>query len=155
MNRQLMLGLDQRLLATLAAAVIFLSVIYSLGANQSPPEGKPASLIRFNQTGASCSSPNAGGVSYDLEKKADSQLITVTGALTTSNPCYTVQGSLEAKENEPLALKVVSKSKGGMCVQCVGQVSYQAEIETGLEVSKLAVYHDGQQMKELTWSNSD
>lgn len=147
------MGLDQRLLATFAVAILLLGFIYAIGGDQSTKPSPEANLVGFNQVDASCGGPNAD-VSLDAETtETGDQLITVIGALSTPNPCYRVEGDLERME-DGLALQVISESEGGMCVQCVGQVSYEAQIEAS-GFDNLAVYHDGQQIKQFSLTNSD
>lgn len=148
----MLMGLDQRLLATFTIAVLLLSFVYVLGSDQS--QQTAVELIGFNQTGASCAGPDSGGVSFDVEQAdGEERRITVTGAVSTSNPCYVVKANIENPKSDAPALKVKSESEGGMCVQCVGRVSYEAQMEaSGADI--LTVYHDGQQVKQFSLANS-
>ena len=66
---------------------------------------------------ASCQSQPLLSTNVTVEGRT----VTITDALMTPNPCYTMEASVEIR-GEELHVKFFPKQRKGMCVQCLGEV---------------------------------
>jgi len=103
---------------------------------------------------ATCMSGNQSegvqGVSFGGDDSANgTSQVTWNGYVQTSNPCHTVSLSDVEQDGNTYTLNITTESQEGVCVDCVGIVTYSAEFSAD-EPFKLEILHDGEQVDAVT-----
>lgn len=111
--------------------------------------------LNVTKTGASCWSGNhseqLSGVSYGGEDSMGGErAVTFTGAIETGTPCHEIAGTDIEKDDDVYTLDIVTNQSEGMCVQCVGAVTYEATFSAD-QAYRLKVLHDGEHVQDLDY----
>ncbi|MFP4116817.1 MAG: hypothetical protein ACLFQ8_02630 [Candidatus Aenigmatarchaeota archaeon] len=82
------------------------------------------------------------------ERNSTENGVVFHGVFQTPNPCHTVNVSSLEKDGETYTLDLTANSEEGMCVQCVGAVTYEVNF-TAEESGELEVMHDGKRVDTI------
>ncbi|WP_414838031.1 hypothetical protein ACK3SF_01365 [Candidatus Nanosalina sp. VS9-1] len=99
---------------------------------------------------SSCMSGNMStGLEFgEFEDVEEGQKVEFSGAISTANPCATIETEVSEVSDNSYSMELVEKSGNGTCVSCVGvrkiEGSFTAEGEYTLEVVK-----DGETVEEV------
>jgi hypothetical protein len=85
-----------------------------------------ASVLSFMPDKVSCASEQAV-----FGASRSGGVISFSGAVDTSTPCYSLSAT-HSVSNDVVQVQVSAKSRGGMCIQCVGQIQFNGTV-SGLE----------------------
>ena len=109
--------------------------------------------VDFSQGNGSCSSGMGDNVSISANSSDSKTLIDIEGSYSLPNPCYELNHDI-SEENGSYSLNITANSTGGVCVQCVGNIDYQAQVVLPAN-SSIEVYHGGDMAGEyVTEENS-
>lgn len=108
--------------------------------------------VDFSQENASCSSGTDHNTSISANSSDNKTFLEVEGSYSLPNPCYELDHNLSG-ENNSYSLNITADSTGGVCVQCIGNINYQAQVVLPAN-SSLDVYHGGDMVEEYTPDNS-
>ncbi len=100
---------------------------------------------------ATCSRGNHSAVA-DVAFPADGEqahTVTFRGTVTAAHPCHTVQHAVHERGDGMYVLNVTATAQDGVCVQCVGTLTYDATFGTD-DPFRLVVQHDGETVRTIT-----
>jgi hypothetical protein len=93
----------------------------SLCPKESTTSLPPAKEFYFSSGKGGCGSPKE--IAFNISGKT----LHISGAIQTPTPCYALSAEYAIKE-DALTIELSSRSKGGVCVECLGAVPFKAEL---------------------------
>ncbi len=132
------------------------------GSSASAATGPNGTMWRAELTGqgSSCATNTTDRVTvgdfFTRERDPVQRGVEFSGTVITSNPCHILDHKIREKGRNTYVFDVTSKPEGqGVCVQCIGGVSYTASFQVNQNAGSsktgflLEIRHDGELVKTV------
>lgn len=106
--------------------------------------------VNVEKTNATCASGNTTDMIRDVSYNDTQEMKTVrfAGTLTAGTPCHDVSATDIEQDGNVYTLNVTTEDHDGICVQCVGALTYEAEF-TANQPFRLEILHNGKHVDAI------